>query len=166
MKSADAYENEREISNALASLAIGEVPPQLAALAQAVRAGDWQGISNAALYHKLTDPATQADEHFNLARLQWIANHPEAFGLEEVTKADVETILAEVMHQPMPPNKTEAWKRAGLDRLPQGRGRALASVEKMRRAYQAFRDEAKGSSIASREALRLLSILDGLKPSI
>tara|TARA_R110000868_G_C10549576_1_gene735774 strand:- start:89 stop:586 length:498 start_codon:yes stop_codon:yes gene_type:complete len=165
MKSADAYENEREISNALASLAIGEVPPRLAALAKAVRAGDWQGIANAASYH-LTDAATNLDEHFNLVRLNWIASNPEVFGLEVVTKADVETILAEVMHQPMPPNKKAAWKRAGLDHLQQGRGRALASVEKMRRAYQAFRDEAKGSSIASRESLRLLSILDGLKTSI
>jgi hypothetical protein len=145
VKSADEYENEREIANALASLAIGEVPPRLASLAKAVRDGNWQGIANAALHHQAS-PATLLDDHFALSRLRWIASHPEAFGLKVVTKGDVELILEVVMHHPMPANKKASWKKAGLDHLPQGRGLAPASVKKMQRAYASFKERIRQDS--------------------
>jgi hypothetical protein len=120
-----------EIANALAALAIGDFPEKLRALADAVRAGEWEDIAEAARQH-IEPPAY--DDEAALHCIRWIAANAHAFGIEQLTKGDVLLLMKEVdptWKDWQMPNPRRTWKLLGLDHLPQAHGDGISQAKMM-----------------------------------
>jgi len=144
---AEKYHKRLEIANALATLAIGDFPEKLRALADAVRAGDWEDIASAAFLHERFDHEDEAAMHC----LRWIAAHPEVFGITRPTKKDLLFLMGKVDPRWLEwqmPNPRRTWKLLGLDHLPQGRGGGEIPTARMMAARAAWL-KAKRSEVAA-----------------
>lgn len=120
-----------EIANALAALAIGDFPAKLRALADAVRAGEWEDIAAAARQH-IEPPAY--DDEAAMHCIRWIAANAHAFGIEQLTKGDVLQLMKEVdptWKDWQMPNPRKTWKLLGLDHLPQAHGNGIPQAKMM-----------------------------------
>lgn len=138
-----------EIANALARLAIGDFPEKLRALAEAVRAGDWEDIAAAARQH-IEPPAF--DDEAAMHCIRWIAGNAQAFGIERITKNDVLLLMKEVdptWKDWQMPNPRRTWKLLGLDHLPQAHGNGIPQAKMM-----AFHKQWKAEKRAEIAAIR------------
>lgn len=146
---AEKYHKRLDIANALASLAIGDFPEKLRALAEAVRAGEWEDIAAAARQHIQT-PGERFREDAALQRVRWIADWPEVFGLKSISKKDILYIMGQLVPGWKMANPRKTWKLLGLDHLPQARGDYEIPPAKMMAANERWEAEKRAEIAAIR----------------
>jgi hypothetical protein len=135
-----------EIANALAALAIGDFPEKLRALADAVRAGEWEDIAAAAWLHERFDHEDEAGLHC----VRWIATHPEVFGIKRLTKNDIVFLAGKLIPSWTMKHPRRTWKRLGLEHLPQGRGNEEVPELRMMAARERWLAEKRAEIAAIR----------------